>query len=55
MEVEVQVGDRGEMGILGKDQRDFTWEKGVMRGVAEGESLWREECLSKLRDETVCQ
>lgn len=39
MEVEVPAGDRGEMGILGKDQRDFTWEKEVMRGAAEGENL----------------
>lgn len=26
-----------------------------MREMAEGENLWREECLSKLRGETACQ
>lgn len=29
MEVAVTAGDRGEMGVLGKGQKDFTWEKRV--------------------------
>lgn len=29
MEVGVPAGDRVETRVLGKGQRDFTWEKGV--------------------------
>lgn len=29
MEVAVPAGDRGEMGVLGKGQKDLTWEKRV--------------------------
>lgn len=39
MEVGVPAEDRGEMGVLGKGQTDFTWEKGGMREMAEGKNL----------------
>lgn len=62
----VQVLERTEAGgspcrgqrreeSLGKGPEGLYLGEGGMRGVAEGEILWREECLSKLRDETACQ